>query len=61
MGFLIHNTVPSNKFGIREAVIYIFYLLMVGNRRLNTCTVLSNVSAVPLAQYFRLHNLNLLS
>jgi hypothetical protein len=28
-------------------VIYIFCLLPVGNRRLNTCVVLSKVTAVP--------------
>jgi hypothetical protein len=38
-------------------MIYIFCLLTVDNRRLNTCIVLSKVAAVPLKiPYYQLHN-----
>jgi hypothetical protein len=42
---------------LKEAMIYIFCLLTVGNRRLNTCIVLSKVTALPLKiPYYQLHN-----
>jgi hypothetical protein len=42
---------------LEQAVTYIFRLLTVGNRRLNTCTVLSKDIAVPLKiACYQLHN-----